>query len=334
MSVTHTLLTPSDLRYLLIDSLKVYSDDVAYIGGNNPYHISVNNKLFYIYVKNTHSSGLGRDNPDESRIQIGHSSAFDAVPSNELIYFLGYSPIQHIFTAWDPKLLHDRINLKQTVSVYSRFSIQDRAQTDGIALFENNSGHHIISFKPEYLGLYLDNAPIMHTLSEDSLLKLITSADSIESTESTGDQVELEDESATVIKRRDSRDPAFKRMVNEAYGSRCAFSGIQLDIVEAAHIVPHSHEMGDDDVNNGIGLSPLHHRAYDHGLIYFDEEFKIHINKEKVEYLEKIGRDGGLNKFISITYDVVNLPKLEHYYPSKDKIRLANTIRGIISSEL
>jgi hypothetical protein len=49
MSVRNTLiLNHSDLKYLLIDSLRLYSDNVVFIDGNNPYRFSINKKTFYV----------------------------------------------------------------------------------------------------------------------------------------------------------------------------------------------------------------------------------------------------------------------------------------------
>ena len=45
--------------------------------------------------------------------------------------------------------------------------------------------------------------------------------------------------------------------------------GIQLGLIDAAHIIPHSNEKGTDDLDNGISLCPLHHRAYDRAFDLF-----------------------------------------------------------------
>jgi putative restriction endonuclease len=332
MSTVETaVLNSKDLKYLLIDSLKIYSDFVFYVSGNNPYTFSINKKTYHFFIRNTHSSGLGRPNPDESRIQINRTEQFlSALNTDDLVFFLGYSDDCRVFTAWNPYLLKERINAKRTISVYSRFSVQQKAAAQGIALYEDTNGQKVISFKPEYLGLYLENFEKAHLSSEDSLLALLKESDNVDSTGEQGKPVVVEEEKFTVTKHRQERDPNFRKKVYLAYDFRCAFSGMQLDLVEAAHIVPYSHELGTDDVQNGICLSPLHHAAYDAGLIYIDEDYSIKMNKEKSEYLEKIGRDGGLNKFIDLQYARVTLPKLQRNFPSVENIRLANKIRGIV----
>src|SRR3989344_3448663 len=87
-----TILNHTDLKYLLLDTLKMYSEDVQYISGNNPYFINVNKKPFYILIKNLHDSGKGRVNPDESRVQIAQTANFLAVKnSGKQVIIFGYS---------------------------------------------------------------------------------------------------------------------------------------------------------------------------------------------------------------------------------------------------
>ena len=326
-----TVLNGKDLRYLLIDNLKLYSDFSFFIEGNNPYHFTVNKKSMHFFIRNTHSTGRGRDNPDECRIQVSKTKAFlDILNTGDLIFFLGYSDDYGTLTAWNPFLFKERINKKNNISLFSRFSIQKKASEQGIAIYEDNNGQKIISFRPEYLGVYLVNFSEMHQSSEKSLLDLIKQSDELEETSESGEEITTKERRFTLTKQRQVRDPRFRKKVYLTYGNRCAFTGIQLDLIEAAHIVPHSHELGTDEIQNGICLSPLHHKAYDAGLIYVDENYKIQINKKKVEYLEKVGKDGGLKKFIDLQYETMVLPEVDSKKPSKKYIHIANKIRGII----
>lgn len=329
--VITSVLNSKDLRYLLIDNLKLYSDFTYFEEGSNPYYFNINKKSYFIYIRNTHSSGAGRENTDECRIQINKTdSFFRAMNNKELVFFLGYSDDFGTFTAWNPYVLNKRINEKRTISVYSRFSIQKKAQHQKIAMYEDANRQKIISFRPEYLGLYLENYSVMHQSSEKVLLDLINQADKIEETEAKGRDITINDENFRLTKHRLVRDPEFRRKVYIAYENRCAFSGIQLELVEAAHIVPFSHKLGTDEVTNGICLSPIHHKAFDSGLIYIDENYNIRLNKDKVEYLEKIGKDGGMKKFCDSLYKEILLPRNERYKPLAENIKLANKIRGII----
>jgi len=330
MSVRETIrLNKTDLRYLLIDSLKLYSDNVMFIGGNNPYKFVINKKTYYVLIKNVHESGDGRDNSDECRIQISKSANFnEALSSNYEVIVLGYFADERVFTAWNPYLLKERFNQRQTVSVYSRFSIQKQAAISKIAAYINNNNESIISFKPDYLGLYLENLVNIHLLSESELFELISLSDT-SNTEDYQGNITLGKEQLTVTHTRYKRDPRFKNKIYQAYNNRCAMCGIQLELIEAAHIVPHVDESSSNDLNNGIALCALHHTAYDKALIYFDENFNILINQTKIQYLEKIGKDSGYRKFKEMSFEVLDLPDNHAARPNIDNIKLANSIRGI-----
>jgi putative restriction endonuclease len=79
------------------------------------------------------------------------------------------------------------------------------------------------------------------------------------------------------------RDPAFRRVVIQAYDYRCAATGVRVVLpsgeamVEAAHIHPFS-VAGDDDPCNGLALSPDMHWAMDKNLIAPGPDLKWHVS--------------------------------------------------------
>lgn len=325
------VLKPSELKYLLIDSLKSYTDAVEFISGNNPYEFSINDEHVHIFIHNLHSTGRNRNNPDESRIQINRSAAFTkAKDSGKKMFFLGYYTAEQVFTAWDPTALIPRVNIRKVISVYSRFSTQSRAAVQGIAIYKDKAGNSTISFVPKHIGLYFENFRAMHSSDEATLLELLYRAEEKGETPDKGVEVAVDKKKFTVTHTKYARDPKFRLIVAEQYESRCAMCDIHLDLVEAAHIVPHAHDMGTDEPSNGIALCPLHHAAYDSGLIYFDEKYDIHLNKERVSYLEKTRQDGGIKKFESLHNARLAIPRAKLFQPDVDLIRIANRIRGIL----
>ena len=326
------ILGPSDLKYLLIDSLRLYSDNVVFLDGKNPYRFSINKKTFYVYIKNVHESGDGRTNQDECRVQISRSRNFDvALNSHHDVIVLGYFADEKVFTAWNPYLMKDRFNSKQTISLYSRFTTQKQAAIDGISLYHDTNGQNVLSFKPDYLGLYLDNLSNVHQLNIADLISLTKKSDDLND-QNVDEEVNVSENHLTITHTRYKRDPMFRSRVYKAYGNSCAMCGMQLELIEAAHIVPHSHAKGTDDIGNGVGLCSLHHAAYDQSLIYFDEEFNILINRQKRQYLEKIGRDSGFMKFQELSFAKLRLPENHTQRPNVNNIKLANEIRGITAN--
>ncbi|MBR9653392.1 HNH endonuclease [Thalassovita aquimarina] len=90
------------------------------------------------------------------------------------------------------------------------------------------------------------------------------------------------------LTRRPYRDIAFRRKVREAYGYRCAMSGLQLrngggrPEVQAAHIRP-VEKQGSDSVRNGLALSGTLHWMFDRGLISVAEDCEtILVSRNKV----------------------------------------------------
>jgi putative restriction endonuclease len=81
-----------------------------------------------------------------------------------------------------------------------------------------------------------------------------------------------------------SRSAAFRRLVTEAYGFRCAASGWRVVLpdytvlVEAAHIIPFS-ETQDDRPQNGIALTPNFHWAMDKNIIAPGPDMKWHVSQ-------------------------------------------------------
>ncbi len=105
------------------------------------------------------------------------------------------------------------------------------------------------------------------------------------------------------LTRRPYRDVAFRRKVREAYGYRCAMSGLMLrngggrPEVQAAHIRP-VESQGSDSVRNGLALSGTLHWMFDRGLISVADDCEtilVSHNKVPGEVVGRLlARDGKL----------------------------------------
>ena len=69
----------------------------------------------------------------------------------------------------------------------------------------------------------------------------------------------------------------FRAAVLASYNYRCALSDIALpELLNASHIIPWKVDMARRaDPRNGIALNALYDRAFDRGLITFDESFRV-----------------------------------------------------------
>jgi hypothetical protein len=63
------------------------------------------------------------------------------------------------------------------------------------------------------------------------------------------------------------RDARFARRVLEAYGGQCAMCGLDVGLVEAAHIYPVAAPNSPDQPWNGLALCANHHLAFDRHLM-------------------------------------------------------------------
>ena len=86
-----------------------------------------------------------------------------------------------------------------------------------------------------------------------------------------------------VSSARFQRDPAFSRLVRDAYRSECAVCSIapklgdELFGLEAAHIRWVNHE-GPDIISNGLCLCRMHHVGFDKGAMKVDEQMRVRVS--------------------------------------------------------
>ncbi|MGI4798033.1 MAG: HNH endonuclease [Janthinobacterium lividum] len=94
----------------------------------------------------------------------------------------------------------------------------------------------------------------------------------------------VERERVTFTASRIVRDRIFRRVVLQAYGERCAISGLKLingggrAEVEAAHIRPVEAD-GPDVVSNGLALCGTAHWMFDRGLIGLADDLTILVSR-------------------------------------------------------
>lgn len=128
--------------------------------------------------------------------------------------------------------------------------------------------------------------------------------------------------------RRTLRALDFRERVLTAYAHQCAICGMQLNLLDGAHILPVSEPGSTDETSNGIALCTLHHRAYDHALVTFDSEYRIHLNGLRVNELVESGRDRKLPEFRSALRRTLHLPPDRRDRPNPSFVGMANELRG------
>lgn len=187
-----------------------------------------------------------------------------------------------------------------------------------------------IGIRPDMFMAYAMNATVLHRYGrEANVLRLLNRAVHQEPLREQEMEVLTQERQRMVNEvRRWSRAAGFKQRVLFAYGNRCAVTRVQLRVVDAAHILPVGAPGSVDHVRNGIALSPTYHRAFDAGLIYLDEQFRMGMNEARMHALEALNLAGGVESFREPLGQIF-LPPDVNQRPLVDFIRRANALRQI-----
>ena len=76
-------------------------------------------------------------------------------------------------------------------------------------------------------------------------------------------------------------------LVLDEYSNACAICGLQLSIVEGAHIIPVHDPRSRDERWNGICLCPNHHTLYDSRIVRVDGTGTVRVEYEDVNFLRQ-----------------------------------------------
>ncbi|MBN1993658.1 MAG: HNH endonuclease [Anaerolineae bacterium] len=203
------------------------------------------------------------------------------------------------------------------------------AYINGFATSDKGNQEIAIAFRPDFFVEYIQNLQSLHDFGQ--------SAEDLQILEDVAKDPEINDEdiqisdydrkSAAVTVKRKLRDISFRKRVLTAYSYQCAICGIQLKLVDAAHIVP-VQENGTDETSNGLALCALHHRAFDKSLITVWEDYSVKLNNKQIMKLRKVKLDAGLDKFQKNLRPIIHLPPSISDRPHIEYLKLANRIRG------
>ncbi len=276
----------------------------------------------------THGGGAARPK-NEYRIQLtGITPPLVMNPLGPTL-MIGYEPNLQCFAGFDLSKHH--LFSTKSPSIQIPITALHNALQDGFSFITKGNEEIAIGFRPDQFLAYALNAKLLHAQGGDAVtISLLSKATALE--EITPNEIEqVPAERQRIIQKvsRLSRHSGFRRKVTTAYEQRCAVTRMQLRLIDAAHILPVGVEGSNDEVANGLCLSPTYHRAYDRGLIYLDEELVMQINPEKEEELLRVGLAGGLQEFKSYLGKKIHLPHDQLQRPSLEFIRAANRFRNI-----
>ncbi len=323
-----------DLLDIIVQSINDSGWNVLYISdiSQHPFLIKIykneDSYLLRVYVWNlTHGGGAARA-IDEYRIQITGADHFEQ-NEGEKTLILGWWGEVGVFAAFDFTKHTGKLGFSPSMQIREEFL--RKALINGFSPCNKGNNEIAVAFRPDFFVNYIQCLDQLHSFG--------TSAKDFEVLEEVSEQpLELntaliqqvsEQRQITVIQlSKKLRDTSFKARVLNAYGNRCAFSGLQLKLIDAAHILPVSFDTSTDDTSNGIALSALYHRAYDRGIVTLNEQYQIIVNSIEMQKLKEIGFDSGMDKFIKDLRPIINVPPAITDRPNINFIKEANKLRG------
>ena len=144
-----------DLKDLFISTFK---DEKSFkYEAGNPFLMKLKGKEYYVFLKNI-SSAYYKKYPDNARIQLPFSPHFKKISkSNFDFIILGYDSEFQTFSAWDPRLIKARLNVRGNVSLFTRFSFQKKCKLNEFKEHHISDGGEVILFSIKSTPIYFTN---------------------------------------------------------------------------------------------------------------------------------------------------------------------------------
>ncbi len=297
----------------------------------HPFHLQIYRGEEYIRVRIyiwhlTHGGGQARPK-NEYRIQITGIKQFEPIPEEKTL-ILGWWKEVEVFAGFDVRKHIGKLGYSPSIQIREE-ALRD-AYVNGFAPCDKGNKEVAIAFRPDFIVEYIRNLEALHDFGQ-STEDLVVLSQVAQHPEINDEEILIKDldRKITVVSvSKKLRDVNFRKRILTAYSHRCAVCGIQLKLVEAAHIVPVNHENGTDETCNGLALCVLHHKAFDQALITIAEDYSVLLNQEQVYELKRQRLDEGITNFTQVLRPIILLPPAISDRPHAHYIRIANHIRG------
>lgn len=260
--------------------------------------------------------GLGQKN--EYRIQF--TRVVPARHEDATTLLLGWHEMG-VFAAWDIRKHENQDSGSPSAQI--REDVLRNAYRNGFAVGARGNGEVVAAFRPELIAEYAEHIEGIHdgNVAELEALNNLPNI-GIKEAELTYGRKKIVTEIVRAYRAHD-----FSKRVLSAYGNVCAVCGLQLRLVEAAHIVPVTFDESTDSTENGIALCVLHHRAYDKNIISINEGYGIEVSEAVLRGLGEHNLLGGLEHFRGNLREIMLLPADRRDYPSPSNLALSRRVR-------
>lgn len=322
-----------DLLGKIVSAVNDSGWNVAYIADikQHPFYLQVyrDNESYRvkIYIWHlTHGGGKARPK-DEYRIQITGVDKFELLHGGKTL-ILGYWKEADVFAGFDVRKHLGRLGSSPSIQI--REDALRKAYINGFEPCDKGNKEVAVAFRPDFFVDYLQSLEPLHDFGQSAKdLSVLSEIAQNPEVNITNVQIQNVERKTTIVSvSKKLRDVSFRKRVLTAYGFHCAVCGVQLKLVEAAHIIPVNHDNGTDETRNGLALCTLHHKAYDQALIAIVEDYSVQINRSRVVELQAQKLSDGLAKFSQDLRPIIILPPSVSDRPHVEYIRIANSIRG------
>jgi putative restriction endonuclease len=320
-------LSKSDLIDRVLLSARTDGWQVLFLTNEHPFNLILAkddaSHRATVYVWNL--SGGGRANlPNEYRIQITAAPPPRQGPPGSTTLILGWFEQLGVIAGFDPVAHRDQPDGSQSVQI-SRHSL-DLAVTGQLAVEERAPGELAVAFPTRLLVPYIERLHDIHGMAEVDEIQALGAAGAGEEPAAglvVGPRAQI---LQNVI--RWVRDATFRTRVLAAYDHACTICGLQMGLVQGAHIIPVPIPGGTDETSNGLALCALHHAAYDRGLLGVGPDLRVVANNARVAAAASEGIGVGADALTAYVGQAIRLPAHPPSRPNPDYLRRGLELRG------
>ena len=280
-----------------------------------------------IYIWNLTSGGPASVRPaDEFRIQITGVNPPLLVEPTSTTLLLGWYEDLSVFVAFD---VQRHLTPRFSASVQVRLPTINQAVDLGFAFQRRTNNELVVVFAPDQFMNYVLSQAQLHRFGRHPYeAQLLATATQTEPSVEEIGAMPLERREAIHTIRRLVRQRSFRARVLRAYSHRCAVCHMQLQLVQAAHIIPVHIPGSSDDTNNGLALCPSHHIAYDDGLLTVAPNYHVMVNEPKLRQLREVDLHGGEEALLKYVCNTILLPANSIEHPRPEYLQVGMTSRG------
>lgn len=300
-------------------------------GEDHPFRILVgrdgDSRNLVIYIWTITSGGPATVRPrDEFRIQItGVDSPLLVQPASQTL-LLGWYEESGVFVAFD---IQRHLTPGSSASIQVRLPALEEAVRLGFAFHRRTNNEMVVVFTPDQFMNYVLNQVHFHRFgTHPEQVQLLAAAREAEPEPEQLAAIPAERREVVHTVRQLVRERNFRDRVLQAYQHRCTVCHMQLQLVQAAHIVPVHVPGSSDQTANGLAVCPTHHVAYDNAILTVAPNYHVLVNQSKLGELRRANLNGREDLLLQYVCNTILLPDTPSDRPLPEYLEQGMRVRG------